>query len=81
MYGITGLGPAADNYIRESDNKADKAIKAFEEYIKQGYHPETVERRVWIETHIDPRFDLTDSDKKRIQRQVEEIYKAHRQGV
>ena len=75
MYGITGLGQGFDNYIMNSDTNADIVIAAFEEFIKQGYHPNEVEQEVYRQTGVDPR-DLSSWDRQRIQRRVEEIYHA-----
>ena len=79
MYGITGLGSAADYYVMDSSQKADKVIQAFEAAIMAGYHPNDVEQKIYAETGVDP-SDFTMTDKRRIQRTVEEIYKSFTQG-
>ncbi len=73
MFNITGLGPAFDYYVMNSDEAADKIIKTFADYIACGYHPNDIEQTVYLETGINP-GDLTDYDKRRIQTRVSEIW-------
>ena len=79
MIGITGLGSAADYYVMNSSQNADTIIRAFEAAIRAGYHPNEVEQRIYAETGINP-ADLTPSDKNRIQRRVEEVYRSYNRG-
>ena len=76
MWGITGLGPAADYYVMNSAQKRDEVINAFEKAIYAGLHPNDVERDIYRQTNTNP-ADFTDSDKRYIQRKVEEIYKSY----
>lgn len=73
--GITGLGPAADFYMMNSSQDADKVIALFESAIAQGYHPEAVEQEVYDQAGVDP-ADLTDFDKRRILLKVNEAYES-----
>ena len=73
MWGITGLGPAFDYYVMNSDEATDKVIETFAEYIACGYHPNDVEQRVYRDLGINPQ-DFTDYDKRRIQTRVSEIW-------
>ena len=75
MIGITGFGPPMDYYIMNSYQTADAIIYAFEAAIRAGYHPNEVEQQIYADLGIDPK-DLTASDKNRIQRRVEEIYRS-----
>lgn len=75
--GITGLGYGCDYYVMNSNDNADKVIKAFEVAIENGYDPVEVEQEIYKQTHVNPE-DLTWYDKQRIQRKVEEIYNSGR---
>jgi hypothetical protein len=73
MFNITGLGPAFDYYVMNSDEVADKIIETFADYIARGYHPNDVEWAVYQDAGVNP-GDLTDYDKRRIQTRVSEIW-------
>lgn len=76
MIGITGLGSGIDYMAMQSSYDADKVIALFESAINQGYHPNEVEQEVYRQAGVNP-SDFTWYDKDRIQRRVEEIYKAN----
>lgn len=63
-------------HIMQSDEDADKIIAAFEEAIRLGYHPETVEQDIYQQLNINP-ADLTWYDKNKISRKVNEIWASH----
>lgn len=74
--GITGFGFGMDAMVMQSSEDADKVIKTFEEYIRQGQDPNTVEQLVYQQTGVDPSTILY-YDRDRIRRKVEEAYAAH----
>lgn len=75
--GITGLGYGCDYYVMNSNDNADKVIKAFEVAIENGYDPNEVEQEIYKATQVNP-ADFTWYDKQRIQRKVEEMCESRR---
>lgn len=75
MINISGLGPAMDCYIMNSDLAADKVISLFEDAIRKGYHPEEVEQEIYRQANVNP-ADFTEFDKQKITRRVSEIYQS-----
>lgn len=73
---ITGLGSAFDCYMMNSYHEANKVIKLFESAVAQGYNPVEVEQEVWNKAGVDP-ATLLDTDKKRIQLRVNEIWESN----
>lgn len=79
--GLTGMGNNGFmNYVMQSQRNTDILIKDFEQLIAAGYNPNTVIDQAFSNRGI-KQSDLTDTDKKRLQRKVEELYQSyHSQG-
>lgn len=79
MIGIplaTGLGGTSAMRIMQSQQYTDQLIEEFELAISLGCSPRTIYPQIFDLCGINP-SDLTDSDKKRLHRRVEQIYKNH----
>lgn len=64
------------NYIMQSEQDANKIIKTCEELIIAGYNPNIVIEQACQKNGIRMN-SLTDIDKQRIVKKVEEIYKSN----
>lgn len=75
--GLTGMGNNGFmNYVMQSQQNTDMLIHDFEQLIAAGYNPNTIKEQAFANRGISE-SDLTDLDKKRLQRKVEEIYQAY----
>ena len=60
----------------QSQQNVDILIKDFEQAIAAGYNPNVVIEQVFRNRGINEN-DLTDSDKRRLERKVEQIYQSY----
>ena len=75
--GLVGMGKNGFmNQIMQSDQDANKIIKTCEELIIAGYNPNIVIEQACQKNGIRMN-SLTDIDKQRIVKKVEEIYKSN----
>lgn len=70
-YACNGQLNGAQVMIMQSQESADNVIKSFEEYLSAGFGIETALTQAYMENNVSEN-DLTDFDKERIKRKVEE---------
>lgn len=66
---------AFDFYLMESDEKLQYLIEAFKEKIEAGYDPNDCQEEIYSDFNIDIEKDLTNSDRRKLKKAVEKIYK------
>lgn len=80
--GVYGSSPAKLNgleaFIMQSAENVDTVVKDFKRAIEAGYDPNSVIDEVLAHHRLTEK-DFTSSDIKKLNRQVEEIYKAHKE--
>ena len=71
-YACNGLLNGAQVMIMQSQESADNVIKSFEQYLSAGFGAEAALTQAYIVNNVSEN-DLTDFDKERIKRKVEDV--------
>lgn len=69
-YACNGLLNGAQAMIMQSQESADNVIKSFEQYLSAGFGIEAALTQAYMENNVSEN-DLTDFDKERIKRKIE----------
>lgn len=69
-YACNGQLNGAQAMIMQSQESTDNVIKSFEQYLNAGFGIEAALTQAYMENHVSEN-DLTDFDKERIKRKIE----------
>lgn len=79
--GVVGMGRNGFmNYVMQSQETTDKLIEDFEKAFAAGHNPsDELIKQIFANRGV-KESDLSDFDKKRLKRKVEEVYKTYYAG-